>query len=234
VEFVIAPEVFDRFPGMRVAVEIADDLDNQVMPPEVVSSWHAAWQSAAHEGALYGNAQSHPRVRPWRERFQAMGVSGRQYPSSIEALLRRAMKGGEPFSINPLVDFYNSVSLRHVVTVGAFDLDQIAGPLELRLTREGDTFTALDEAEPEPVAAGEVAYADGATILTRHFVWRQSRTALITTETRTAFLVSEILGEVGADVAQAVLAELHDGIQTYCGVEGRGFLLDAENPIASW
>jgi DNA/RNA-binding domain of Phe-tRNA-synthetase-like protein len=40
-----------------------------------------------------------------------MGVSGRKFPSSIEALLRRAFKGGEPLRINPLVDFYNAVSL---------------------------------------------------------------------------------------------------------------------------
>ncbi|MDP8946327.1 MAG: hypothetical protein M3N03_10425 [Actinomycetota bacterium] len=41
----------------------------------------------------------------------AMGVSGRKFPSSIEDLLRRAFKGGEPLRINPLVDFYNAVSL---------------------------------------------------------------------------------------------------------------------------
>ena len=29
-------------------------------------------------------------------------------------------QGGEPASINPLVDFYNAVSLRHFVPVGAF------------------------------------------------------------------------------------------------------------------
>jgi hypothetical protein len=45
------------------------------------------------------------------EAMTAMGVSGRKFPSSIEDLLRRAFKGGEPLRINPLVDFYNVVSL---------------------------------------------------------------------------------------------------------------------------
>src|SRR4029077_204510 len=102
------------------------------------------WAAAATSAAPYGNAQSHPRVLAWRQRFQAIGVSMRHFPTSIEALLRRAMKGGAPFRINPLVDFYNAVSLNHAVPIGGFDLDRVPGPLTVRLTREGDTFSALD------------------------------------------------------------------------------------------
>ena len=40
------------------------------------------------------------------------------------------------------------------------------------LTRPGDEFTALDAGEAEVVAPGEVAYASGNVILTRHFIWR--------------------------------------------------------------
>lgn len=182
-QLIAAPEVFARFPGLRVAVAVGHGLDNAASHPAIEAAWRAAWQAAAAEGAPFGNAQSHPRVKPWRERFAAMGVSGKQYPSSVEALLRRAMKGGDPFSINPLVDWYNALSLRHVVPAGAFDLAAIAGPLELRLTRPGDTFTALDSDAPEALPAGEVAYADGATVITRHFVWRQARAGLVTPQT---------------------------------------------------
>lgn len=55
--------------------------------------------------------------------------------------------------------------------------------LELRLTRRGDTFQALDKNEPVAVPDGEVAYVTGRTVLTRHFVWRQSRAGIITPET---------------------------------------------------
>ena len=133
-------------------------------------------------------------MRPWRERFQAIGISSKEFPTSIEALLRRALKGSEPRSINPLVDFCNcfdTISLRHCVPAGAFDLAQVPGPLELRLTRPGDTFLALDAGTPLDVPPGEVAYATGQTILTRHFVWRQSRAGLIEPATRNVFLVAE-------------------------------------------
>src|SRR5215210_2695837 len=125
----------------------------------------------------------------------AMGVSGRQFPSSIEALLRRAFKGGEPPRINPLVDFYNAVSLRHVVPAGGFDLEDIDGALELRLTRQKDTFQPLDGSSEVGVEPGEVAYASGNEILTRYFVWKQSRKGLLDESTRLLFLVSEVLGK---------------------------------------
>ena len=228
-DFTVAPDVFTRFPGMRVAVAVARGLENVAARPAVEALWRDAWQAAAAEGLPYGNAQSHPRVKPWRERFTAMGVSGKQFPSSVEALLRRALKGGEPFTINPLVDWYNALSLRHLVPAGAFDLAALDGqPLALRLTREGDTFTALDAAETEAVPPGEVAYAVGSTVLTRHFVWRQSREGLVTPETHDVVLLSEVLGEVGPDVADAILADFLAGLQAYFGVQGAGTVTGAD------
>src|SRR5215469_5029787 len=110
---------------MRVATAVALGMDNQTPRPEVEAAWAQVWSEAAG-AAVYGNAQSHPRIAPWRESFTRMGVSGKQFPSSAEALLRRALKGGEPFRINPLVDWYNAISLRHLVPAGGFDLDDLA------------------------------------------------------------------------------------------------------------
>jgi DNA/RNA-binding domain of Phe-tRNA-synthetase-like protein len=233
VDFIAQQEIFTRFPGMRLAVVIADEIDNAREHEGVAATWRAAWRDAAG-AASYGNAQSHPRVQPWRERFRAMGVSGKEFPSSVEALLRRAMKGGEPFQINPLVDFYNAVSLRHVCPAGAFDLDDIAGPLELRLTRTGDTFLALDTDEELAVPPGEVAYAFGSTILTRHFVWRQARRGLVTHQTRRAFVVSEIIGDIEEDVAHSILNDFRQGIESWFGQVTHACIVDALNPSTSW
>jgi DNA/RNA-binding domain of Phe-tRNA-synthetase-like protein len=231
---------------MRIAVAVAAGIDNEATRPEVAGFWREAWRVAGEAGAVYGNAQSHPRVAPWRERFKAMGVSPKDFPSSIEAMLRRALKGGEPFAINPLVDVYNAVSLHHVVPAGGFDLTEIGGPLELRLSRAGDHFMALDAAEPVAVPPGEVSYADGATILTRHFVWRQARTALIGPASRSIFLVSEVLGEVGErvgfvsggeagrEVVEEVLEDLVEGVKRFFRVKAKGWVVDEATPFVEW
>ena len=231
---IVHPEVFDRFPGLSLAVAVAEGIDNQTPRPELAAAWRDAWFEAGQRAEAYGSPQAHPRVAPWRERFRAMGVSGKEFPSSIEALLRRAMKGGEPFSINPLVDFYNTLSLTHTVPVGGFDLAHVSGPLELRLTRPGDRFTPLGVNATEEMASGEVSYVDGSAVLTRHFVWRQSAEAALTPDTRSVFLVAEVLGEVGRDVAEQVRAGFEEGLTRYFGVRATGFVLDSGETTVGW
>ncbi|HMM43829.1 MAG TPA: phenylalanine--tRNA ligase beta subunit-related protein, partial [Thermomicrobiales bacterium] len=141
---------------------------------------------------------------------------------------------GEPFEINPLVDFYNAVSLRHVVPAGAFELDRLAAPVELRITREGDTFHSLDEEAPVALPAGEIAYASGPTVLTRHFVWRQSVEGLIRPETRDVLLLSEVAGQVGREVAEAVAEDFRAGVATHFGASIEPAILSAEQTSASW
>ena len=230
--FVIQPAVFARFPAMRIPAVVADGLDNRAARPAIEAAWRAAWVEAA-QAAEYGNAQSHPRVAPWRAHFRSQGVSGKEFPSSVEALLRRALKGGSPVSINPLVDGYNSVSLRHVVPAGGFDLADLTGDqLELRLTRPGDLFIALDTDVPQAVPPGELAYASGATVLTRHFVWRQSRAGLVTQATRAVILLAEVLGELGPGVAEQVRDDPAALLATHYGVTPASAILDASSPRA--
>ncbi|MGZ4033163.1 MAG: B3/B4 domain-containing protein [Tumebacillaceae bacterium] len=210
-------KIFDTFAGLKLVVVTADVADNQSHNDSVERDLKEAWQLAGQEGLQHGNAQSHPRILPWVERMKAAGAPRKHFPTSIESLLRRTMKGGEPFQINPLVDFYNTISIRHTVTAGGFDLDDIEDKLELRFTRDTDTFQALDDENESSVPAGEVAYVDGSQVLTRHFVWRQSKKALIRPETKRVFLMSEVLGELEDGVAEAVLRDLQHGLQNYFG-----------------
>jgi hypothetical protein len=88
------------------------------------------------------------------------------------------------------------------------------------------------------VPSGEVSYVAGGAILTRHFVWRQSKLGALVPATRTVFLVSEVLGAVeahgGGVVADGVLTDFCNGLREYFGVEARPFLLDAANPACEW
>ena len=137
-------------------------------PPIAINS--EPFQAADLPRLLAGcpNPQAHPRIGAWREAFRALGVSGKQFPSSVEALARRALKGGQPLRINPLVDLSAAVSLTHLVPTGGFDMAGTPAPLEVRLTRLGERFQALDEDTPTQVEPGEVAYAVGSVLLTRH------------------------------------------------------------------
>jgi DNA/RNA-binding domain of Phe-tRNA-synthetase-like protein len=132
------------------------------------------------------------------------------------------------------VDFYNAVSLKHVVPAGGFDVADLGGHLELRKTTDGDHFQALDDRQPSDVPAGEVAYASGHTVLTRHFVWRQARHGLINKDTDAVLLVSELLGDLAGEVVDAVRADMLGGLESFFGVVGHARCLDRDTNQASW
>lgn len=221
----IAPEVFARLPGLRVVVVVAQDVETR--RAEAVSArWRAAWRRI-HQAFGHPNPQSHPQVAAWRAAMKAIGAPHKEYPTSVESLVRRALRAPEPFSVNPLVDFYNAVCLEHVVPAGGFDLDILGTPLTLRATRAGDTFQALDAGEAESVPAGEIAYAAGSAIVTRHLVWRQSRHGLVTAATRRVVLLSEILPEHDA-LAEPVRAALAGGLRDLFGARVESAVLAEE------
>ncbi len=230
--FQVDPKVYHSFPGMRLAIAVTEGLDNRTAQVPVSELWQQTWQNVTQLGV--DDARVHPYVKAWRENFAALGVSMKRFPTSIEAMLRRALKGGEAFSINPLVDFYNALSLQYVCPAGALDLGVLEKPLVLRLTTGEDRFTALDSSESIAVPEGEIAYTSGTDILTRHFMWRQSQLALVTPDSTRIFMVSEIPGLAGEPVAEAMRESMVVGLRDLFGLECQSFLMTNDQPSIRW
>ncbi len=197
-KFDVDPKIFSFFPGMHLVVAVPETLTNSDSEGLVSAYWNRAWLAAVYLDLP--NAQSHPHVRQFRKQFQEIGVSHKKFPTSID----------------------------HVVAAGAFDLDPLEGDIELRLTCEGDQFTALDQDEAIMVDPGEVAYASGSTILTRHFMWRQARTGLVHQDSSRIFLVSEVPAVAGKECAIRIEKEFQEGLQDFFGVPSQTFLLDSQ------
>jgi DNA/RNA-binding domain of Phe-tRNA-synthetase-like protein len=224
--FEIEKNIFEHFPGMKIVVAVANDIPPTADTVKIKAALDEAWRIAAAASAEYGNPQSHPYIKPWGEHMRAVGASRKQYPSSIEALARRAGKSDVPVSINPLVDFYNAISLKYLVPAGGFDIDALNDDLRLRFSKQGDAFLALDSDEEVAVPDGEVSYADGATITTRHFVWKQAKHAILKPESKNVFFVSEILGELPANTADDVANAITAGLKQCFGIETESYILD--------
>ena len=184
--------------------------------------------------ALAGtNVRDHPRIRCWREAYRSFGAKPKKYPSSIENLVRRTLKGEPIRPILPLVDIYNAVSLEHLLPVGGEDLDSIEG--DLRLTRASESeppVRLLGETEERAPKPGEVIYTDDRGAICRRWNWKEADRTKLTESTRTAVLVLEALPPMteyelraamgalservrehtAASVEQAVLAQNHRAI----------------------
>ena len=135
------------------------------------------------------------------------------------------------YFINPLVDFYNAISLNYIVAAGAFDLEHLEGDIKLRLTETGDHFTALGQEKSMEVEPGEVAYASDNTILTRHFMWRQARTGLVDLKSSKIFLISEVPGIAGKEIAIKVEKDFREGLKQMFGVSSQTFIIDSAQSL---
>lgn len=223
--FVIDEVIWDRFPGLRVLLAWADGIDNRTERPELSRELDETI-AALRAGWSHPNPQSHPYIAAWRKLLNGIGFSGKKFPSSIEALARRVLSGRGLASINPLVDFYNRISLTHLVPAGGWDLaDFDGGDLRLALTAGGERFRALGSEETVAVEPGEAAYLVGDQVVTRHFVWRQSDLGKLTRDTERALLISECLEEVDDEDARAAAGELEAGLAHHFGVTPRSALL---------
>src|SRR5687767_9642806 len=74
-KLIVREEIWERFPGMEIAIAVARGVDNTVPRPSIASYWRAAWDGAAAQVDEYDNAQSHPSVAAWREAFRNMGLA---------------------------------------------------------------------------------------------------------------------------------------------------------------
>ncbi len=227
--FSIQKELLDILPDLTIGMVVARDVDN-TRPSKEIDDLLTRAVEEMKKDFIGDKAQEHPRIKPWRTAFSKLGISGSKFQSSIESMARRVMKG-DPFpKINPLVDLYNSVSLRYLVPMGGHDLDTIEGNIYLRFAEGWEPFTPMGGGEAVTVPKGELVYRDDREVLTRNWVWRQCEKDKATEKTKNIFIPIDVLGEVGRERADEVIRELFDLIPRYLGGTILSAVLNKENP----
>ncbi len=231
--FLIQKELFDILPDLTIGMVVARDVDN-THPLREVDDLLTRAVEEVKRNFIGDKAQEHPRIKPWRTAFSKLSISGSKFPSSIESMARRVLKG-DPFpKINPLVDLYNSVSLRYLVPMGGHDLDTIEGNISLRFAEGWEPFRPMGGGEAVIVPKGELVYRDEREVLTRNWVWRQCEKDKATEKTKNIFIPIDVLGEVGRERADEIIAELLQLIPRYLGGAISSAVLNSEMPSAEF
>ncbi|SRR6266498_1060876 len=228
-KLVVTDTIFDEFPELVLGVVILHNIDNSQNQAESTEMLRQA------EAALLGKFGStpiieHPFIATWREAYRKFGAKPKDYPSSIENLTRRVLKGATIGHINNLVSLYNTISLRHILPVGGEDLDKIVG--DVLLTRAGNDEPAvflLGEKEARAPRAGEIIYKDEVGAICRRWNWKEADRTKLTQATRNAFLVIETLPPVHRDMVETAIRELADLVNQYCGGTISTAFLDKNN-----
>lgn len=231
--FSIQKELFNLLPDLTIGMVVAGGVDNTHPSKGIDDLLNQAIEELKKNFSV-DKAQEHPRIKPWRDAFSKLGISGSKFPSSIESMARRILKG-DPFpKINPLVDLYNSVSLRYLVPMGGHDLDTLEGNIHLRFAEGWEPFTPMGGGETVIVPKGELVYRDDREVLTRNWVWRQCEKDKATERTKNIFIPIDVLGEVGRERADEIVQELSHLIPRYLGGTLFSAILNSENPVAEF
>lgn len=227
--FSVQKELFDILPDLTIGMAVAMGIDN-TRPSKEIDDLLAQAVEEMKKNFIGEKAQDHPRIKPWRTAFSKLGISGSKFQSSIESMARRVLKG-DPFpKINPLVDLYNSVSLRFLVPMGGHDLDTLEGNIHLRFAEGWEPFVPMGGGETSAVAKGELVYCDDREVLTRNWVWRQCEKDKATEETKNIFIPIDVLGDVGKERADEIIRELSRLIPRYLGGTLFSNVLTREKP----
>ncbi len=229
-QIVVTDAFWELFPTARIGLVIARGVDNTRSGAQAAALLEA--QIAASAAALAGaDMATHPAVAPWRAAYARFGAKPAKFRSSIESLLRSA-QSGRLRAISPLVDLYNTVSLRHQLPCGGEDLQAIVGDVALTRAGGGEPFRTIGAEADDPPPTGEVIYADEAGAICRCFNWREADRTKLTAATTDALLVIETLGSHQPGQLEAALANLATLVDEHLGGQLRTVIL-SRNELAA-
>jgi len=216
--FKITPEIFTKFPDLNLGVVIAKNIDNTGKNAKIMEFLRAQEKNVADNFETETLSQN-PKIAPWRQAYSSFGAKPKKYKCSIEALMRRAIKGEQLPHISKIVDLYNALSLKHILPMGGDDVDKIEGNIVLKIASGSEKFIPLGSEEVENPHEGEVVYSDDKGVLCRRWNWRECDKSKMTEETKNVILYAEGLEPVTKEELEAAIGELSELVKKYCGSE---------------
>lgn len=226
--FTVESSFWSLFPDARIGTVVVRGIEN-TRNADIAA---ALLQEAMHDAArTVGEADiaTYPAIAPWWDAYRAFGVKPAKFRSSVENLLRSAIAGNVR-SINPLVDLYNTVSLRHLLPCGGENLQMIEGDLRLTRAIGDEDFVPLGSGEPQPPQPGEVIYRDDVGAICRCWNWREAERTKLTEATTDAFLCIEAVPPTETATLRAACDALTTLVMTHLGGTATVRILTPEEP----
>lgn len=230
---IINKEFWELFPEAQINFLVMKDIDNHIEEKDEAHFTELLNDAAKEAGKFLTEESfsSNPIVAQWRNAFSKFKTK-KGARSSIEALLKRVSQQREFFPINPLVDIYNSVSLKYGVPSGGEDVDKIEGHLYLGKAHGGESFFPLGAEKDSPALPEELIYFDEVGAICRCLNWREAQRTMLTEETTNAILVIEAINNEQAKRANLAIHELKNLVDAYFKTNSTIYTLSKETAEA--
>ena len=224
--------IIDDYPDVHIGVIVGRGINNKSSYRQLAQLQRDALNIARHQIGDQAPTK-HPHISSWRSIYKSFGTKPGDYRPSAENLIRRALKTGELPHINTAVDLYNVISVKYLIPMGGFDLDQIDGSITLRKSVGGESFTPLGSHGPEATYSGEIVYADDSRILTRRWNYRDAVHTRITEDTINLIMFLDAAPEIAVDVVETAMAEYMALLGDACGGEMMNAMASKDQPLVN-
>lgn len=227
-KFIIEDGFWELFPEAKIGVVICDNIDNSIKDEEKYKNMISKSEKEALKHLSNDEFSSNEVIKVWRNAFQKFKKK-KGARSSIEALLKRVSNGNHLGNINPLVDIYNSISLKYGLPCGGEDIDKFVGDIKLTKAMGNEEFITLGSNESSSPYEGEIVYKDNEGAICRCFNWRESVRTMLTEKTKNAFLCIELMDEGRVKEFESALNELAKMVEEDLGGSCKVLILDINN-----
>jgi lysyl-tRNA synthetase class 2 len=221
----ISNKILNKFPKLNVGIVIAKGIDNKGKNREIDKLLKEV-ENLIRLNFIPEDLAKHKLISPWRLVYSEFGAKPSKYHSSVEAMMRRILKGNRIPIISKLVDLYNYLSLKHLVPMGADDTDKIFGDIQLTFADGKEKFKPLGEEKAEHPEKGEVIYRDDTRVLCRRWNWRDCDETKITEDSKNIILYVEGIPPITKSKLIEVCKELVDLTTTFCKGEAKYYILN--------
>ncbi|WP_019230058.1 B3/4 domain-containing protein [Sedimentibacter sp. B4] len=227
-KFIIEDSFWSLFPDAKIGIVICNGIDNSIKDKEQFAEMISHGETEALKYLQDPEFSNNRVIKVWREAFQKFKTK-KGVRASIEALLKRVHNGNHIGTINPLVDIYNSISLKYALPCGGEDIDKFAGNIRLTAAVGNEEFIPLGTDENSPPYEGEIVYKDDMGAICRCWNWREAVRTMLTENTKNAFMCIESVDETRSAEFENALNDLAANVSDNLGGTCKISVLDINN-----
>lgn len=229
-KIIIDQAFWDVFPEGQIEVLVVEGINNKGDAEDYQQLLNSA-VNEAKQHVLADSFTDNQVINDWRVAFSQIKTK-KGARSSIEALLKRVSQGREFGPISPIVDIYNSISLRFGVPCGAEDIMKLEGDLHLGTAKGGEQFFPLGADSDSPALENEMIYYDQSGAVCRSLNWREAKRTMITEQSQNCVFVLEATAVHQHENLHTAAVELSDLLSDKFEVEVRAYTLTEKESSA--
>lgn len=218
-QFIIDPNVIKL--GVTIRGIELNEVNNQQYPP-LLSDYINNEINQELLGLDKEKIKTDPIIQGFWDLHKTVHLPKRNNTPAPVTLLKLLLKRETLFSINPVVDLYNLISIKSHLALGAHDIEHITGNVTLKITDGTENFIPIGaNNHPEPIKAGEYGYIDDNNDVICHLETRQVEKTKVTSETNHIFYIVQGNRNTSQAYVDKVAQQVIDLTTKYLGGYGR-------------